>query len=481
MRTAPDSATTLGEAVEGKIVHSEAASLTPSAIIDRRPLSRFQAGIVALCALVIVLDGFDTQCIGFLAPPIAKTLNLPLKAFGPVFAFGLIGLMISSMTMGPIADLLGRRWPLVISTLTFGVFAFLTSRVTSFDQLVVCRFLTGLGLGGALPNAFALAAEYVPRRLIAMSATAISAGMPMGALLAGLISSVMLPRWGWQSIFYVGGILPLAVALVLVAALPESVRFLAERNAEPRAIAQIMARIAPDLAAAPERILASRTGPRKDVPVKDLFIEGRAPGTILLWVLYVLNLLVLFFIVSWLPALLRQNGMPVSAGVEAITVFSLGGIIGSVGQGPLMKGFGSSYAMLGAFLISTVCIGLLAFSATSLVMMLALVFLVGCFVQGAQAGLNALVVGFYPTAMRSTGMGWASAIGRIGSVFGPVLGAVLLSMAWNTRQIFLSAAVPALAASIAVLLSYRLRGNSAIFSRAGDLNALCSKIKEAAE
>jgi AAHS family 4-hydroxybenzoate transporter-like MFS transporter len=446
-------------------VQLETASSTASEIIDRHPLSRFQAGIVGLCALVVVLDGFDTQCIGFLAPPISKTLNVPLKAFGPVFGFGLVGLMISSMTMGPVADRWGRKWPLVFSTFTFAIFALLTSRVTSFDQLIVFRFLTGLGLGGALPNAFALAAEYVPKRMIALSATTVSAGMPVGALLAGLISSVMLPKWGWQSIFYVGGILPLLVALILIAKLPESVRFLNERAADPRKIAAIMARISPELAVAPDQLLASHNDRRKDVPVKDLFTEGRAMGTLLLWFPYAMNLLLLYFIISWLPSLLRQNSMPVSAGVAAISVFSLGGIIGSIGQGPLMKSVGSYSTMLGEFLFCTFCIGLLAFNASSFRVMIGLVFFLGCCVQGAQAGLNALVVGFYSTPMRSTGMGWASAIGRIGSIVGPVLGGVLLSMAFSTRQIFLSAAGPALCAAVAVFFSYWLRGNAAIYAK----------------
>ena len=447
------------------IVQLETASSSASEIIDRHPLSRFQAGIVGLCALVVVLDGFDTQCIGFLAPPIAKTLDAPLKAFGPVFGFGLVGLMISSMTMGPVADRWGRKWPLVFSTVTFATFAFLTARVTSFNQLIVFRFLTGLGLGGALPNAFALAAEYVPKRLIAFSATIVSAGMPVGALLAGMISSVMLPKWGWQSIFYVGGILPLFVAIVLIAKLPESVRFLNERGADPKQIAAIMARISTELAAAPDRLLASRSDRRKDVPVKELFTEGRAKGTLLLWFPYAMNLLLLYFIISWLPSLLRQNSMPVSAGVAAISVFSLGGIIGSIGQGPLMKAVGSYSTMLGEFLFCTFCIGLLAFNASSFPVMIGLVFILGCCVQGAQAGLNALVVGFYSTSMRSTGMGWASAIGRIGSIVGPVLGGVLLSMAFSTRQIFLSAAGPALCAAVAVFFSYWLRGNAAIYAK----------------
>jgi len=181
-------------------------ALTVSEIIDQRPLSRFQISTIALCSLVLVLDGFDTQCIGFLAPSIADTLRIPLRAFGPVFAAGLFGLMIAAMTAGPIADRWGRKWPVVLSTLTFATFALLTARATSFDQLVILRFLTGLGLGGAMPNVVAVTSEYAPKRLLPVFVSMIFCGMPLGALLGGLVSSVMVPRWGWQSVFYVGGI-----------------------------------------------------------------------------------------------------------------------------------------------------------------------------------------------------------------------------------------------------------------------------------
>lgn len=441
-------------------MNGEVDVLKPSEIMDRQPLGRFQAGIIGLCMLVIVLDGFDTQCIGFLAPPIAKTLGVPLKAFGPVFAAALVGLMISSMTMGPVADRWGRKWPLVLCTFTFAMFALLTSRVTSFEELVIFRFLTGLGLGGAIPNGFALVSEYSPRRFVPTSAALLSAGMPVGALFAGLISSVMLPRWGWQSVFYAGGILPLVFTAILIARLPESVRFLSVRGAEPQQIARIMAQISPDFAASPGHLVASHGDQRKDVPVKYLFREGRAAGTVLLWIPYLMNLLLLYFVVSWLPALLRQNGMSVSAGVAAISVFSLGGIIGSVAQGPLMTSIGSYSIMLGEFVLCTIGIGILASNASSFAVMMALVFVLGCCIQGAQGGLNALVVNFYPTAIRSTGMGWASAFGRIGSIVGPVLGGVLLSMSWNTQQIFLAAAVPALCAAASILPGYWLGGNS---------------------
>jgi AAHS family 4-hydroxybenzoate transporter-like MFS transporter len=191
-----------------------------SEIIDERPLSRFQSRTILLCGVVLVLDGFDTQSIGFLAPSMAESLHISIRTFGPVFAAALIGLMISSMTVGPIADRVGRKWPVVIATLTFSTFAIATARATTFNELVAFRFLTGLGLGGAMPNVVALTSEYAPKRLQQVLVAMLFCGMPFGALLGGLVSSVMLPRWGWQSVFYAGGILPLVVALILIKLLP---------------------------------------------------------------------------------------------------------------------------------------------------------------------------------------------------------------------------------------------------------------------
>jgi AAHS family 4-hydroxybenzoate transporter-like MFS transporter len=434
-------------------------ALTISEIIDQRPLSRFQISTIALCGLVLILDGFDTQCIGFLAPSIADTLRIPLRAFGPVFAAGLFGLMIAAMTAGPLADRWGRKWPVVLSTLTFATFALLTARATSFDQLVIFRFLTGLGLGGAMPNVVAVTSEYAPKRLLPVLVSMIFCGMPLGALLGGLVSSVMVPRWGWQSVFYVGGILPLAVALILIKVLPESARFLTIRGTDPQKIARIMARISPELADVRLDYSSSPEDRRKGMPVKYLFTEGRAMGTILLWVPYFMNLLILYFIVSWLPALLREAGMPVSAGIIAVSLFSLGGILASLAQGRLMNRWGAMTVLVAEFALCTLFIGSLAFLA-SFPLKMTVTFLLGYCVQGAQAGLNALAASFYPTPIRSTGVGWALGIGRLGSIVGPVLGGVMLSMDWRPRQIFLTGAVPALCAAAAILASNRLRGNS---------------------
>lgn len=430
-----------------------------SEIIDQRPLSRFQSITILLCGLVLVLDGFDTQSIGFLAPSMAESLHLSIHTFGPVFAAALIGLMISSMIAGPLADRIGRKWPIVFATLTFATFAIATGRATTFDQLVAFRFLTGLGLGGAIPNVVALTTEYAPKRLQQVLVTTLFCSMPFGALLGGLVSSVMLPHWGWRSVFYAGGILPLVVALILIKVLPESIRFLSVNGTDRNAINKILSHIAPEIARAEFDFSPSGQNQQlKGIPVIHLFTEGRAVGTVLLWVPFFMNLLVLYFIISWLPALLHQTHMPVSAGIVGVSVFSLGGIAGSLLQGRVMNAWGSFAVLLSEFALCLLLIGSLAFIASFPLMMI-VTFLLGCFVQGAQAGLNALSATFYPTSIRSTGVGWALGVGRIGSIVGPIFGGIMVSHEWSLRQIFFAGAIPALLAVVTIVISYVLRSN----------------------
>jgi AAHS family 4-hydroxybenzoate transporter-like MFS transporter len=375
--------------------------------------------------------------------------------------------------MGPIADRLGRKWPVVLSALTFALFALLTARSTSLNELILFRFLTGLGLGGAMPNVVALTSEYSPKRLQAVFVGMLFVGMPLGALVGGLASYKMIPLWGWRSVFYLGGLLPLAIAFGLMKALPESVRFLTAHGKNPQAISRIMRRISPESSVANldlgSTAAKAQVQSDKGLPVRSLFTEGRSAGTLLLWIPFFMNLLILYFIVNWLPALLRQSGLDVSAGVLAVSLFSLGGIVGALTEGRLMDSCGASLTLVSQFGISALLIGSLAFLTRSFVTMMAVTFVLGVAVQGAQAGLNALAASFYPITMRSTGVGWALGVGRVGSIVGPMIGGMLLSIGWNPQRIFLAGMVPALAATIAIWGSSRLRGQGSAFR--AELNA----------
>ncbi|HVB86350.1 MAG TPA: MFS transporter [Candidatus Dormibacteraeota bacterium] len=431
----------------------ESVPLSVNDVIDQQPVRSFQVWTIVLCGVVLILDGFDAQTIGFLAPSVSQSLHIPLNTFGPIFSASLVGLMIAAMAAGPIADRWGRRWPVISSTLLFAAFSILTAHASSFRELLIFRFLTGVGLGGAMPNVVAIASEYSPKRLLPLFVAALFAGMPLGGFICGMASSLLIPTLGWRSVFYLGGILPLAIAVLSIAKLPESVRFLSARGIGSDTVARIMAKIAPEIATNPAAFSATVETQRKGSAVKSLFSDGRALGTIFLWIPFFMNLLILYFVVNWLPALLRESGMSVANGVTATALFSLGGIVGSLAEGPLMKLFPASWLLVVEFILCAGLIGALGGTATSLFLVEGLAFLLGLMVTGAQAGINVLAASFYPTAIRSTGLGWALGVGRIGSIVGPLLAGTMLSFGWQPRQLLIAGAVPALIAASTIFLS----------------------------
>jgi AAHS family 4-hydroxybenzoate transporter-like MFS transporter len=271
-------------------------------------------------------------------------------------------------------------------------------------------------------------------------------------------------------VFYLGGILPLLIALLLIEALPESVRFLTARGKNPAALAKIMRQVAPGIREA-ELDLSPHTAGSGDAAgsfaskstgpaVGRLFAEGRAAGTVLLWMAFFMNLLIMYFIVNWLPGLLQQSGLPASAGVTAILIFSLGGIAGNLGEGRVMNSCGAYATLLGQFAISTLLIGALAFLTRSFGLLLAVTFVLGVAIEGGQGGLNALAASFYPTTIRATGVGWALGVGRVGSIVAPMIGGMLLEMGWSPQRIFLAGMAPALCGALAILAGSRRSGHA---------------------
>jgi MFS transporter, AAHS family, 4-hydroxybenzoate transporter len=425
--------------------------LDVSSIIDNRPLSSYQVRTILLCGFVLVADGFDAQTIGFLAPSIAENTKIPVNTFGPIFSASLLGLMIAAMSAGPVADRWGRKWPIVFSTFTLALFSLLTANSTTFNELLVFRFLTGLGLGGALPNVLALSTEYIPKRLVAVLVAVLFCGLPFGGFVCGLLSSTMTPAWGWQSVFYVGGILPLVLSFILIMLLPESVQFLSQQKANSKRILDLLARVAPETAGA-QISFPERDAGQKGLSIKHLFTEGRAFGTILLWIPNFMNLLLMYVIVNWLPALLRAAGMSATDGVTATSFYSLGGIAGTFAEGFLIRYGGPFRILVAEFGLSGLLIASMA-GTNSWPMVVMLSFLLGFLVTGAQAGLNVLAAQFYPTSIRSTGVGWALGLGRIGSIVGPLLAGMLLSRNWQPWQVLLAGAIPAVFAMCSILLS----------------------------
>ncbi|WP_069336628.1 MFS transporter [Sphingobium yanoikuyae] len=439
------------------VLTAEAGS---ASAIDAACFGPYQFRIAALCALIAGLDGFDTQAIAYVAPTIAEAWKLDKAAFGPIFGVGLLGLTIGAFLLSPVADRIGRKLVIILCTAIFGLFALLTAGATSMDQLLLYRLLTGIGLGGAMPNLIAITSEYAPARLKATLVTVMFCGFPLGSTIGGIVSAPLIARFGWEAVFLLGGILPLLLIPLLWIALPESARFLAARPDPERRLTPILKRIDPSIIPAhfiEEVRSEAGGGPIGKFPVAELFRGGRAQTTALLWIAFFMNLLVMYFLVNWLPSLLRSLGLSLEIAIASTAILNLGGVFGAIVLGRLIDKREPAIVLGLAYLASAAFIFIISHAGANVVLLLAGAAAAGFGIVGGQIGLNAVAASVYPNAIRSTGVGWALGVGRIGSILGPVAGGALLGLGWSSQHLLLIAIVPALLASAAVFLLRKVR------------------------
>jgi len=451
-----------GRRISSEVPSAEAAALRSSnsgnpavvdiaGLINLHPLSSFQKGIMVLIGGVVVMDGFDVQAIGFVAPALTQDWHIDPTALGPIFGAGLLGMLFGSMLLSILADRVGRRPVLVGSTIFFSLCMLGTAAAESVQQLVFLRFLTGLGIGGVMANAVALASEYSPQRQRASLLMWISCGFTGGAIAGGLISAALIPWGGWRSVFLVGGVLPLGIGAVMYSRLPESLLFLSSQQGACDELGQLLRRIAPGVDPSRDLHLARPEQVHGRGSLTKLFRDGRALMTLLLWLVSFANLLNLFFLANWLPLLSTRMGFSSSIAVLLGTTLQLGGLIGAVFMGPLIDRVGYYRVLVPAFLIAGLAVAAIGEPGLSLPLLYLVIFTAGICIVGAQPALNALASTLYPTEIRATGVGWSLGVGRAGAIVGPVVAAQLVALNWSSQTLFLAAAVPASFSCIVVV------------------------------
>lgn len=408
------------------------------AFIDAQAVSAFQLRVLSLCFLIVAMDGFDTAAIGFIAPALAHDWQLSPAQLSPILG------------AGPLADRFGRKSVLLLSVLFFGGWSLASAYAGSVETLALLRFFTGLGLGGAMPNAITLTSEYCPRRHRALMVTAMFCGFTLGSALGGLLAARMVPALGWESVLLLGGGLPLASLPLLWACLPESVRFLARRAPDAARLRRILERLGrlPDGWAGRLELPADESDGTS--PLRQILGAELRGGTLLLWATFFMGLLIIYLLTNWLPTLIGGTGFSLGEAATISAMFQLGGTLGALLLGSAMDRFDAHRVLSLAYVGGALFILGIASLYHSFALLALCVAGVGFCISGSQVGANALAADFYPTRSRATGVSWALGLGRIGSIVGSLSGGALLGLGLGFSGILALLVIPALLAAVAV-------------------------------
>jgi AAHS family 4-hydroxybenzoate transporter-like MFS transporter len=428
-------------------------------VIERQRIGPYQMGLATLLLLCMFVDGFEAQAPGFAAPAIIREWGIPRAAMGLVFGAGNLGLMLGAILLGILGDRTGRKRTIIVGCVVLAVFSFLTIYATDIATLRLLRIGSGIGVGGVLPSVIALGTEFSPRRYQATTIWLLLIGYQAGASSGALVSTFLFADHGWQVMFLIGAIGPIVVALLVLLSLPESVRFLSFNPAAHDRVIATLRRLDPTLAAARDARLIVHDEKKSGVRLAHLMAEGRAPFTILLWFVYIANLMALQFLLTWLPTVLESPTVPHGVAATATVLVPAGGIA----AGLILSRFldrGSIMPIAIGFALGVPMVALIGFSGGSTTLLMLATFGAGCAVIGGQTNLHALAGRFYPTFTRANGVGWANGVGRIGSILGPVIGGVLIGLDLPSSQLFLFAAVPPLCAALGCFGLARLQSHT---------------------
>ncbi|ABE36899.1 sugar (and other) transporter family protein [Paraburkholderia xenovorans LB400] len=440
----------------------EAASQSVDEFIDSQPVSGYQRSIIFFCFLVVALDGFDSACIGFVGPAIRAHWQLTVAALSPVFGAGLFGTMAGGILLGPVADRYGRKTVLVASVALFGLASVVSAFSPDIHFLAFMRFVTGIGLGGAMPNSITLTSEYCPGAKRSGYVTLMFCGFTIGASAGGLLTAEIVGTVGWQGILVAGGVLPLLLVPFLMGFLPESIRYLLliDRAKSYVRVASIASRVAAPGVTVP-RLRADEKVRRS--PVKALFEKGVVTGTLLIWTIFFSSLLIIYLLTSWMPVLLSSAGIPLESAALISMMHQVGAALGCIWLGRQMDRFNPHRVLAWSYFVAIPIIVLCAFSGSHKALLVLSVFALGFLISGGNIGAYALVSGYYPTSSRSTGVSWANAVGRVGAALGSMAGGLMMAAGLRLQEIILVLAIPAAVATgclclLGIIRSHRKAG-----------------------
>ncbi|MCW2900014.1 MAG: tpaK [Streptosporangiaceae bacterium] len=451
---------------------SETSPLRLPQFIDDRRVGLFQYVVVGLCAFVMFMDGFDTQAISYAAPHIAKEWGLSKQELGLIFSSALAGLMIGYLVLSPLSERFGHKRLITVSSIAFGLCTLTTVWSQDLTELMALRFITGIGLGAAAPSAVALTAEFSPKRLRASFVLVIYCGFSFGFIVAGMASDWLIPALGWRALFWVGALAPLVLVPALLRWLPESPVFMIQHSADPQRIYRVFRKIDRKLPPQDRPVFTveqaglATSGKAKEggeqARLRTLFTRNQVLGTLLLWLVFVINLGEFYALQSWLPSIMTSLHYPMHIVVTTTTLTAVGGIAAALVSGPAMDRLGAYGTLATVYVLGFVFVAAtgLAFHAPLWILLVAN-FLAGCCISGGQKSLIAFAAIFYPAQIRSTGVGWALGIGRVGGIIGPLVVGTALGLNWSASAVFYAMAVPMLVAGLIMLVLGRRYGRTA--------------------
>ena len=431
-------------------------SIDLQSVLDEGKFGALRIFVFAVCFLILLLDGYDTQALGAIAPAVMRDLQLSPKEFGLVFGLGGAGVLTGAITFGTLGDIYGRKLLLTVSLAIFGGFSILMATATSGTELTIYRVLSSVGLGGAVPNVLALASEYTPKRMRAASVTILWSALPAGGIVGSFASAWLTPAFGWHSVYIFGGVLPLIVAVVMILSMPESVVFLAAKGQAER-VRAIVRKLRPELTLSNETDLNPIEQVKKhNAPIAKIFQDGRTFGTVTLWILFFMSFCSILTIVAWSTNLVASVGFTQPQASGVLGWFNFGSLVASVSVGALIDRFGATRILPIYFVAMSAAIMGLGFTMTGPYAVVAAAFVVvGFFAGGSNSGMMALCALFYPATMRSTGLGWSYGWGRVGAMTGPFIGGLIVAMKWEVASFYIALGVPAAIAAFAALFLTR--------------------------